>query len=145
MLENPYTPPSVDLDESSELQRSIWWKIYFFLITVLSFLGSYSYIVAENSGIPEYLSLFSLVIATVGLFGYCFLKQILFPKFWMVFLVLYFIYGIIYMFISEVDLRMGMSESEFHISIAIGYIMSLPGYFALFSYGRIKNPIWSKA
>ena len=145
MSENPYSPPKSEPKENIKLRRSIWWKIYFFLITILSFLGLSSYITADNSGFPEYLSLFSLVVGTAGLFGYCFLKKILFPKFWMVFLVLYFLYGILYMFISKVDLRMGMSDTEFYISIVIGYVISIPGYFALFSYGRVKNPIWATA
>jgi len=145
MSENPYSPPESELGMSTELRRSVWWKIYFFIITIFSFLGIFTYVAAENSGFPEYLLLLSTVVWTVGLFGFCFLRKILFPKFWLVFLVVSFSYGILYLFISKVDLRMGLSDSAYYVSLAIGFLISFPAYFALFSYGRSNNPIWSRA
>jgi len=145
MTENIYKPPSSELNENPILKRSIWWKIYFFLITLISIFGLISHIVADGSGFPEYISLMSFVVATVGLFGFCFLIKILTPKFWMVYLFVYIAYGFIYLFITNVDVRMGMSDQEFYISWAIGLLISLPAYFGLFSYGRPGNLIWSKA
>ena len=58
----------------------------------------------------------------------------------MIFLVVQILYDIVYIahrFITNVDL----GELS---GIVIGYVVALPGYFALFSYGRMSNPIWSK-
>lgn len=145
MSGNPYGPPTAELTEDIVLKRSVWWKIYFFILTVLSAIGMVSYIGAEGSGLAEYVSLLSLIVATIGLFGFCFLKKILFPKFWMIFFPAYFLYGIAYLFISDIDVKMGMSDNEFYISLVVGYLISLPGYYALFSYGQDKNPIWSRS
>lgn len=145
MKNNPYETPESDLQAEVKFKRSIWWKIYFVIITILSFVGMFSYLSSENSGIAEYLQLVLLIVATVGMFGFVFMKKILFPKFWMNFFFVHILFGILYLFVTNVDLKQGLSNNEYYISMAIGFIFSIPAYYALFSYGRPQNRIWLNA
>lgn len=145
MTSNPYETPKSDIRVAEKYKRSIWWKIYFFVFTILSFTGTISILAADGAGIVDYVALLLEVVATVGLFGFVFLKRILWPKFWLVYLILYFVSGFFYEFLSGVDMRDGMSDNEYYISMAIGYLIAAPAYFALFLYSRENNPIWKNA
>ena len=145
MESNPYQTPESDLAQESYFRRSIWWKIYFFLITIVSVFGFLSIFAEPGAGVAEFILMPFWLIATTGLFGFVFLKAIYKPKFWFIFLVVDVAVTIIYYFITKMDLRMEMSEMEFYISTAISWLMSLPGFYALYSYGSPKNPAWSIA
>ena len=144
MSDNPYQSPSAEVGVAATLRRSVGWKIYFFAISLIAFYGTFIYLSSEGAGFAEYLSLILLLIASVGLFGFCFLKKFLFPRFWLVFLVIYFVYGFVYIFITKVDVRLGMSDVMFYASFVFGLVVSMPGYYALYAYGNSDNPIWSK-
>jgi hypothetical protein len=142
METSPYQAPESNVEIGGVFKRSIWWKIYFFLITIMSAFGLISYLADPNAGLAEYISLFLWLVATTGLFGFVFLKAIYKPDFWLYMLVTYLIFTVAYYFITSVDLRMGMSDSEFYISTAIGVLLSLPGYYALYSDSKSDNPAW---
>ncbi|MCM8857900.1 MAG: hypothetical protein LC541_20020 [Candidatus Thiodiazotropha sp.] len=146
-MENPYSSPESDLGaEASDItKRSIWWKIYFFVITTLSFLGMATFLVSNDVGFIDYLELMLLIVATAGLFGFVFSRKVLFPKFWLPFLVVYFVAGLFYESLSSVDMRQGMSDGEFYISIAIGYLMSIPAYYGIYMFGKADRHPWKNA
>ena len=139
---NPYQAPRSDIDNGEIKQRSVLWKIYFFLITILSFVGMGSFILSSGAGIVDYAELILLIIATAGLYGFAFRKKVLAPGFWIPFLILYFVAGVIYEPLSSVNMREGMTDSVYYISVAIGYIFSLPGYYALYRYGKKSEQPW---
>jgi hypothetical protein len=141
-MENPYQPPKSDIDNGEIQKRSIFWKVYFFIITILSFIGMLSFLLSSGSGIVDYAQLILLIIATAGLYGFAFDKKILSPSFWIPFLVFYFIAGIAYEPLSSVNMRHGLSDSEYYFSIAIGYILSFPSYYALYRYGNKHERPW---
>ncbi len=141
-MENPYESPKSDIDIGEKVNRSIWWKIYFFTITILSFAGMSSLLISDNAGIVDFAEFVLLLIATAGLFGYVFLKRILTARFWIPFLIFYIIAGLAYEPLSSVDMRAGMSDVAYYISMAIGYLLSLPGYYALYMYGKKNEPPW---
>ena len=107
--------PELNLKNSSEFKRSVWWKIYFFFITILSGIGMLSFFSDPKVGIAEFLFLPIWLVATVGFFGFVFIKPVYKPKFWLQLLIVYIAYTIIYYFITEIDQRMGMDEMEFYI------------------------------
>lgn len=144
MDHNPYETPQADIETEVSLTRSIWWKIYFFIITILSALGYTVYLFSEASGIAEYLSIVMFVIGAVGLYGYVFLRKIGWPVFWMVFLFVLIGYSILYYFVTDLELQGEMDDTTYYISNAIGFLISIPWYFALFLYGRKSDPIWTK-
>jgi len=143
MNNNPYETPKSEVQSKNFQKRSIWWKIFFFIITLLSFTGMATFLVAEGVGIVDYVEFLLLIIATTGFFGFVFNKKILFPKFWFGFLIFYLISGFFYDSLSGVDMRDGMSDNMYYISLAVGYIISIPGYCALFLYSRESHQIWN--
>ena len=58
-------------------KRSIWWKVYFFCMTILVAMAILTFLVSDSVEIVDYIGLPFLVVAAIGLFGYVFLKQIL--------------------------------------------------------------------
>jgi hypothetical protein len=144
-MENPYQTPASNVGPEVKFKRSIWWKIYFFFITILSAFGIVSFLVAPGAGITEYISLVLWLIATIGLFGFVFLKPIYNPKFWLQVLIVYVVFSFAYYFITDVDLRMGMNDTEFYISIVIGWLLSLPAYYGLYAFSKPTNPTWKQA
>jgi hypothetical protein len=98
----------------------------------------------KNAGLVDYLLLLATIVATVGIFGFVYLKKIMFPKFWIVFLVFYIVFGCAYEFLTDLHLREGLSDKKYYLYMFIDYIISLPLFYALFSYGMGKNPIWTK-
>jgi len=145
MENNPYQAPESDLRIEEKFKRSLWWKIYFFFITLFSGLGFVPILASPEAGISEYLLLLLWVIATVGLFGFVFLKPVYKPAFWLQILEVYILFTVTYYFTTQVDMRMGMSESAYYISNAIGWLISVPGYYALYSYSKPTNPAWKNA
>lgn len=145
MENNPYKTPESAPKEDIKFQRSVWWKIYFFFITILSSIGIASAFTDPNVGVSEYISLLIGIIATIGLFGFVFLKPIYRPRFWLQFIIAYIAFSIIYYFVTSIDLRMEMSDTEFYITNVISWLLYLPGYYGLYSYSRPNNLIWKKA
>ncbi|MEO1576157.1 MAG: hypothetical protein AAFU65_14525, partial [Pseudomonadota bacterium] len=142
---DPYQPPSSNVDSGGNGtpgRRSIGWKLYFFFVTVLSgfsFLGLFS---AAGHGIVEYLVVVLWVPATAGLFGFAFVRPILFPDFWRYFVVAYLIFGVAYYWLTGIDLREGLTDTVYYVSNAIGWALSLPGYIALYLYGQPTDLAW---
>ena len=145
MENNPYKTPSSDVADDETYKRSIWWKIYFFFITIISAFGMMSFLMNPEAGVSEYISLILWLVATAGLFGFAFLRPIYKPIFWLQVLIAYLIFSIAYYFITDLDLRMGMSNSEFYISAAVGWLLSIPAYYGLFAYSKPTDPAWKKA
>lgn len=142
MNSNPYETPKSDVKIEEKEVRSLWWKIYFVFITLTSIIGMIEIVSEPGAGFVDYIEFLLFICATVGFFGYVFMKQILFPKFWLIYLFVYLFSGIIYESVTKVDMRGGMTDEMYYISMAIGYLITLPVYYALFMYGRKTNAIW---
>jgi hypothetical protein len=50
-----------------------------------------------------------------------------------------------YYFITNIDLKMGMSDTGFYINIIVGYFLALPGYYAFYAYGKSDRQPWVNA
>ena len=142
MDSNTYQKPESDVQNETEFKRSIWWKIYFFFLTILSAFGMVSFLNAPGAGISEYISLILWVFATIGLFGFVFVKPIYKPEFWLQVFIAYVVFGFIYYFITDVDLTMGMSDTMLYISNSISLLISLPGYYGLYKFSKPNYPAW---
>lgn len=128
----------------SKPQRSIWWKIYFFIISFLILLGLNSFLLDPQAGIAEYLSTAIWLLGTIGLFGYVFSKPIFYPKFWFHTLVACIAYSAIYYFITDVNLRMGADDFSFYIGQVIGWVIYFPAFYGLYAYSKPEGPLWNK-
>jgi len=145
MENNPYKTPKSNVTIDEIYKRPIWWKIYFFFITMISAIGMISFLFEPQAGISEYINLILWLTATAGLFGFTFIKPIYKPIFWLQFSTAYLIYSFAYFFITDIDLRMGMSDIEFYTTSAVGLLLSIPTYYGLFAFSRSTDPAWKKA
>lgn len=144
-MANPYESPKSDVATEANFKRSIWWKIYFFIFTILGFIGSISFLLEEQAGIVEYLQLFLFILSTIGLFGFTFLKKIFIPVVWLWVLVVSLLFGVFYEQLTSIDLRQGMTDMEFYVTMAIGWLISIPGYIALYLYSKSNKHPWISA
>jgi hypothetical protein len=143
MPTNPYKTPASNIETDQTNKRSIWWKIYFFFITLLSLLSFAGIFFMEGVGITEYVSVVIWLVATIGLFGFVFLKKIITPGFWLIFFIGYLTFSIAYYFITNIDLSAGISQTEFIISNLISWLLSLPAIVALYTYSKPSCRPWS--
>lgn len=142
MGNNPYQTPKSDAFIVREFKRSVWWKMYFFFITILSAIGMVSFLFEPGTGVSEYINLGLWLVATVGLYGFTFLKPISKPKFWLQILIVYIVFSFAYYFITDVDLRQGMSDATFYITAGIGWVLTLPTFYALYALSKPTDPNW---
>ena len=73
-------PPKIS--DSSPKQRSIFWKIYFWLLVCIIYLGIKLTFSEENFAVIEVIDIIMSVIATIGLYGYVFSMRIHKQSFW---------------------------------------------------------------
>lgn len=142
-MTNPYESPKSDVTTAGTFKRSVWWKVYFFIITALAAFGSISFLFEEKAGVVEYVQLLLSIVTTVGLFGFTFLKKILTPKTWLVVLLISLLFGAFYEQLTSIDLRQGMTSIEFYITVAIGWLISIPAYVALYLYSNPNKQPWT--
>lgn len=144
METNPYQTPKSELASGDGFKRSIGWKIYFFCITGISALAMLGLFFTPDAGASEVASLAFWLVATVGLFGFAFDKPIATPRFWLVVLIVYGVFSVTYYFLTDIDLRAGLSDTQFYISNAISWAIALPSYYALYAFSRPGDPVWKR-
>lgn len=144
MQDNPYHTPASDLQVEGPIKRSLLWKIYWVVITLLSLASLPFMLAADGAGWPEILTLVSFVIGTVGLFGYVFSKAIWNRTFWLAFAILSPLWGVLYFYVTQVDQSAGMSAQEALVVNAIGWVVSIPYYLGLLLYGLPGNRLWRR-
>lgn len=144
-MTNPYESPKSDVAREANFKRSIWWKVYFFIITILGAFGSISFLFEEQAGVAEYLQLLLFILFTTGLFGFTFLKKILIPTVWLWVLIISLLFGAFYEQLTSIDLRQGMTDTGFYLTMAFGWLISIPGYIALYLYSKPNKQPWAAA
>jgi len=139
-------PPKIT---NIKVERSIFWKIYYFIITSLIILGCVGWIGDENFGLAEIVSILMSLIGTIGLYGYVFSKRIYKQSFWLYFLVFYLIFGVAYFFITDIETFPEIPEISHSANnimvmfgIVITIILSLPAYIGLLLYALPSNKLW---
>ena len=132
-----------------KIQRSIFWKIYFFIITGITLFGFMEMISYENLGIAEIISMLTASIGTIGLYGYVFSKRLFKRSFWLYFLAVYIILNIAYFFITDAvifpeieELSPAENKSVILLTIIFGFVISFPSYVGLLLYGIPANKLW---
>ena len=126
--------------------RSIWWKIYFFIILALqlhSFVISSQDLLAGEDLIRNILDFVVYPWILVAIFGYSFNKKLLISKVWEVLFPVAIITDIIqiYLFFAERNSYEGI------LIVLIGYAILSPlivfQYIALYRYGFSKTEPWA--
>ena len=148
------------MEEHSEneikIKRSIFWKIYFWLIICVSVWGLNYTLSHENSGLIEIIDIPMTLIATIGLFGYVFSKRIYKQSFWICFFWILLAYSLVSPFLSEIefsppdDPELSAAENKFIntfsmiFSFALIIPLFLPWFIGLLLYALPSNKIWKK-
>jgi len=148
------------MEEHSEneirIERSIFWKIYFWLIVCVSIWGLSFTLSHENSGLIEIIDIPMGLIATIGLFGYVFSKRIYKQSFWICFFWIFLAYSLVSPFLSEIefsppdDPELSAAENKFinTFSMIFSFVLIiplfLPSYIGLLLYALPSNKLWKK-
>ena len=148
------------MEEHSEneirIERSIFWKIYFWLIVCVSIWGLSFTLSHENSGLIEIIDIPMVLIATIGLFGYVFSKRIYKQSFWICFFWILLAYSLVSPFLSEIefsppdDPELSAAENKFIntfsmiFSFALIIPLFLPWFIGLLLYALPSNKLWKK-
>jgi len=140
-------PPPLIAD--IQIQRSIFWKIYFYIYAILCLFGIMEMVGYEGFGVAEIISMLTASIGSIGLYGYVFSKRILKRSFWLYFLPVYIIFNIAYFFITDAvifpemeDLSPAENKFVTLFAIIVGFVMSFPAYVGLLLYGLPSNKLW---
>ena len=135
-------PPKIS--DSSPKQRSIFWKIYFFIFVGLTSLEFIS--VSIEVTIWDIVNILIMIIATIGLYGYAFSKNFYKQYFWLCFFVFLIIWDAVYFIVVGVPSDPELTEIENKyiglFAIALTYILMTPAYIGLLLYGLPSNKLW---
>jgi len=144
------------LENEIRIKRSIFWKIYFWLIVCVSIWGLNYTLSHENSGLIEIIDIPMTLIATIGLFGYIFSKRIYKQSFWICFFWILLAYSSVSPFLSEIefsppdDPELSAPENKFInnlsmiFSFALIIPLCLPWFIGLLLYALPSNKLWKK-
>ena len=142
---NMEPPPLPDI----KIQRSIFWKIYFFIITALTLFGFMEMVGYEGFGAAEIISILTSAVGIIGLYGYVFSKRIFKRSFWLYFLAVFILFSIAYFFITDAvifpeieELSPAENKIVILITIIFTFVISLPAYVGLLLYGIPSNKLW---
>ena len=146
------------MEEHSEneikIKRSIFWKIYYWLIVCVSVWGLNYTLSHENSWLIEIIDIPMTLIATIGLFGYVFSKRIYKQSFWICFFWIFLAYSLVSPFLSEIefsppdDPELSAAENKFinTFSMIFSFVLIiplfLPSYIGLLLYALPSNKLW---
>ncbi len=126
-----------------EIQRSKWWKYYFYILVALTAIGPIEYLINEGTGITEVIYVPLSIIALIGLYGYVFSKKMFHRSFWLYFLAIYLAATIAYYFVTDIDLSAGMTPAEYIFVNIFSWLISLPAYIGILLYGLPSNKLWN--
>ena len=137
-----------------KVERSIFWKIYFFIfvgLTSLEFifvgLTSLEFIFESiETTIWDIVNIPIMIMATIGLYGYVFSKNFYKQYFWLCFFVFLIIWDAVYFIVVGVPSDPELTEIENKyiglFAIAFTYILMTPAYIGLLFYGLPSNKLW---
>ena len=135
-------PPKIS--DSSPKQRSIFWKIYFFIfvgLTSLEFISE-----SIETTIWDIVNIPIMIMATIGLYGYVFSKNFYKQYFWLCFFVFLIIWDAMYFIVVGIPPDPELTEMENKyidlFAIILTYILMTPAYIGLLLYGLPSNKLW---
>ena len=135
-------PPKIS--DSSPKQRSIFWKIYFFIfvgLTSLEFISE-----SIETTIWDIVNIPIMITATIGLYGYVFSKNFYKQYFWLCFFVFLIIWDAMYFIVVGIPPDPELTEMENKyidlFAIILSYILVTPAYIGLLFYGLPSNKLW---
>jgi hypothetical protein len=113
------------------------WKIYSWILTACLAFAYYD-IFSKTAKIQDLLDIPISLVALVGLFGYAYKKKIGNRQFWKFWLLLLIPWDILYNFF------LANYPDVPKILVAIGIVLFLPEYIALYRYSSTRQMQWNQ-
>jgi hypothetical protein len=141
---NPYLPPASPLEER-QVSRRLWWKAYLWIMVALVCVALAMMMLL---GDPQFLDLVDFVamgFSCLGTFGYCYRRPLLSNAFWRWWAPLVFVWdGAIQFLLEPAGMIYRFPEIEPATSgeAALGLLVALPIYAALYLYGYRSGSLW---
>ena len=145
---NPYAPPTADLGGSDvSLHRRFAWKIYLLLMIVLMAL-LFAFEGAQWIQTADVIDLAVFAIATVGLFGFAYRRRIGSRTFWSMWLPVEVVWDFaVLLAIEPAGFAYRFPDGErtavFSVETAVGVLLVLPLYIALYRYAFRSPELWA--
>ncbi len=123
--------------------KMIGWKIYFGFLLILSIPSYTHYGLPRHWGVIDFII---YILATIGLFGFCWSKKIFTKNFWKILLPICIIWNIFYQyFIPLMPEVAKLSPKIPRVVLAtIIWIPYIPLVIALYLYGFKNTELWGK-
>ncbi len=124
------------------------WKIYFWFIVILISMSFFDTFMLGMSYV-DFFDLAFTIISCIGFFGFIYKKTFFSKAFWKKWLFIIIIWDIIYNtllqdyseLISEFS---DLSTIEILVSMAIGIMIIIPYYVAIYLYGYKSFELWNE-
>jgi hypothetical protein len=123
--------------------KTLLWKSYFWAILALDMI---SFVMPMDRRMWETVEMGFFVVALIGLFGYCWKKQILNRVFWQIFFVAFLCWMVVYFFILpplSVQETKGSLPPFAFVALAVATVaLHVPLATGLFFYSFRRADIW---
>ncbi len=147
MDSNPYKTPSANVERTEPpVERSIWWKIYFWFVFITECLYA-AWVIADpegtDAGPSDYFDLVLYAFVLLALFGFAYSRRFLTKKTWQYFFPFILLWDLWFIFIDgdwEEVMRLGLIV--FLVSLIIIIALMIPQYIALYCYGFREHELW---
>ena len=127
-----------------KVERSNFWKIYFFIFVALTSL-EFIFESIETT-IWDIVNIPIMIMATIGLYGYVFSKNFYKQYFWLCFFVFLIIWDAMYSIVVGMPPDPELTEMENKyidlFAIILTYSLMTPAYIGLLLYGLPSNKLW---
>ena len=121
------------------------WHIYFWGIVALDIIG---FVLPQSRRIFETIDTAIVLVALMGLFGFCFEKKMLSRLFWQIFFAGFVIWVSVYYFILPP--LPAVTEHAMHLRMPVrivttfGLLPHIPLFVALYLYAIRRSSIWQE-
>ena len=118
------------------------WKVYFFLLLVISIFGN-GVVASKTPRAADYADVVFSLVAVVGIFGFAFQMAIGGAAFWRVF----FLFDLAWLVVYNVVLSLWLGRAQpgvpkTPLAYAVGLAVFLPSFWGLYSYAFRSNHLW---
>ena len=123
----------------------MWWKVYFWIILVMSVLGLvFAYGRMQTWSLASWIEIVGSIILLLGLYAYVYKKKILKPSFWNIFfwfLIFSTVFDIMWAFTpikTVLPLPSWLSSEVITngVEFLLGVAISIPNYYAIYRLSK---------
>jgi hypothetical protein len=123
--------------------KTFLWKYYFWVVLALDVI---SFVMPLERRVWEMVEIGFFLVALLGLFGFCWERQLLTRLFWQIFFVAFLCWIPMYFFVlPPVSIQAGLGKTSTATAFMLAAVtvgVHIPLFAALFMYGFKRGDIW---